>query len=420
MAAATKNQKKLIWSWALYDWANSAFATTVMAGFFPLFFKAYWSSGFSVVESTSVLALTNSVASLFLALSAPPLGAIADAGAWRKKFLFVFTLLGALSSIALAGVSEGEWLTASILYAFGVVGFIGAITFYDSLLVQVVEPQKFDRVSGLGYAVGYLGGGILFALNVWMYSSPDTFRITDKLFAIKLSFVTVGVWWLLFSLPLFVFVPEWKSAKKPSLLKSVQVGFKELKRHLKLVLRDRRLLFFLIGYLFYIDGVNTIVKMAVDYGMSIGLEAGDLIKALLMVQFIGFPAAIGFGYLGERFGPKTGIWICLLVYLGITIHAYFITSATEFYVLAGLIGLVQGGIQALSRSYYARLIPAQESAQYFGFFNMIGKFSSILGPMLVALLSYSLNNSRAGILGLVVFFVLGGLFLHLSQASRKG
>ena len=408
---AAKTERSLIWSWALYDWANSAFATTVIAGFFPLFFKQYWAADLPALDSTAILAYSNSIAAIFLAITSPVFGAIADEGRLRKRMLFIFTLMGVACTCWLAFIGQGEWLTAAWAYSLAVFGFTAGLTFYDSLLVQIVKPKNFDRVSGFGYALGYLGGGILFAVNVWMYLKFGTDGV-------RWSFLSVAVWWLLFSLPLFLNIPEPGHGRRPPFITSAARGFSSLKKYFKQLRRDKKLFYFLLGYLFYIDGVNTIVKMAVDYGLSIGLESTDLIKALLLVQFIGFPSAVAFGYFGEKLGPFKGIWLCLITYFGITIFSYFIETSLQFYILAAIIGVVQGGIQSLSRSSYARLVPPEHSAEYFGFFNMVGKFSAILGPLLVAGVGSALNNSRAGILVLVVFFIAGGAFLTYSQQFK--
>lgn len=415
----TKSKRKLIWSWALYDWANSAFATTILAGFFPVFFKKYWTGDFSAVESTYYLGLVNSLASFALALMSPGLGAIADDGAWKKRFLFFFTVLGAVGSLALSFVGQGQWMPACLWFTVGLIGFNGGLTFYDALLVEVAEEDRIDRVSGLGYSLGYLGGGLLFAINVVMTQKPEWFGFPDAVAAVKVSFVTVAVWWLVFSIPLFLWVPERPPRRRVQWLQMIKNGFSSVWENGRSLTKHKALLFFLLGFFFYNDAVNTIIKMAVDYGMSIGLESADLIKALLMVQFIGFPAAIGFGFLAEKIGPQRGIWICLIAYLCVTIYAYYLNSTTEFFMLAGVIGIFQGGIQALSRSFYARLVTPQESAQYFGFFNMMGKFSSILGPFLVGYISLVTGNPRAGILILSVFFAAGGYLLFLSQRQRR-
>lgn len=403
------SKRKVIWSWAMYDWANSAFATTVMAGFFPLFFKKYWSAGFSVTESTYALGLANSGASLILAFIAPLLGAAADRAAYRKKLLFACTVVGALGSAGLGFIGEGQWSLAILLFSLGIIGFNGGLPFYDALLVQVAEEKNVDRVSALGYGLGYLGGGLLFLLNVVMY-------LRFGVAGIQWSFVSVGVWWLVFSVPLFLNVAEWPAREPQPLWESLKESASHTAAHWRELKRHRALLFFLLAFLLYNDAVNTIVKMAVDYGMSIGLADTDLIKALLLVQFIGFPSAIAFG----RMEPVKGIWLCLIGYLAVTVYAYFLNSAAEFYAVAAVIGLIQGGIQALSRSYYARLVTPEESAKYFGFFNMIGRFSSIFGPFLVGLIGTATGNPRAGILVLTLFFAAGGLLLLRSGFEAKG
>jgi UMF1 family MFS transporter len=413
-----KPKRKLIYSWAFYDWANSAFATTVMAGFFPLFFKKYWTGDFPVVTSTYYLGVINSVSSLILALVSPALGAVADQGAWRKRFLFLFTGLGIFGSGALGLISQGEWVMASVAYSVGLLGFSGALPFYDALLVEVADRKDFDRVSALGYALGYLGGGLLFLLNVAMYLSPSTFGFPDAAVAVRFSFITVAFWWFFFSIPLFRNVIERPARLKAHWLTVTRGGFKSFWLSCLELRRNRALLFFLLGFLFYNDAVNTIVKMAVDYGMSLGLEPSDLIKALLMVQFIGFPAAILFGRVGEKHSPLVGIAICLVVYTLATYAAYRLQTSFQFFALAAVIGVVQGGIQSLSRSYFARLVNPDDSAQFFGFFNMIGRFSSIAGPFLVGWVSLQTGNPRAGILILILFFAAGGVFLSLSTKRR--
>ncbi len=415
----TKSKRKLVYSWAFYDWANSAFATTVMAGFFPLFFKKYWTGDFSVVESTYYLGLINSSASLLLALFSPALGAIADQGAWRKRFLFIFTGLGIFGSGALGFIAQGQWMMASLAYSVALIGFSGGLPFYDALLVEVASEKEFDRVSALGYALGYLGGGLLFLINVAMYLSPSTFGFPDGAAAVKFSFITVGFWWFLFSIPLFRNVLERPARLQAHWMTVTRGGFVSLWATMRELNKNKALLFFLIGFLFYNDAVNTIVKMAVDYGMSLGLEAQDLIKALLLVQFIGFPSAILFGRIGEKYSPLKGIALCLIVYMAATYAAYLLHTSFQFYLLAAVIGVVQGGIQSLSRSYFARLVNPDDSAQFFGFFNMIGKFSSIVGPFLVGWVSLRTGNPRAGILVLILFFIVGGGLLLMSAQKTK-
>ena len=413
-----KKNKKII-SWALYDWGNSAFATTVMAGFFPVFFKQYWCSGVEVSISTFRLGLANSLGSLLVIILAPLLGAIGDQAAAKKKFLFFFTLLGVTMSGSLHFISQENWTAAAVLYIFGIIGFSGGNVFYDSLLVSVAPPAQTDRVSALGFSLGYLGGGLLFAFNVLMTQQPALFGLADSAAAVRLSFISVALWWLLFSIPLMLFVPEPPSPLHQSASGSLMAGFHQLKNTFREIRRLRVVFCFLVAYWLYIDGLDTIVRMAVDYGMALGFDSAGLILALLITQFIGFPSAIVFGRLGERFGTKRAILAGLAVYLGVTVWAMFMQSITEFYLLAAAIGLAQGGIQALSRSLYSRIIPADKAGEFFGFYNMLGKFAAVIGPLLMGWLSVLTGKPRLSLLA-VIFLLISGAALLCFVDEKKG
>jgi UMF1 family MFS transporter len=375
----------------MYDWANSAFATTVMAGFFPIFFKQYWSYGVDVNMSTAQLGFGNSVASLLVALMAPFIGAIADKGSAKKKFLIFFAYLGVLMTAGLLIVHKGQWAMAIFVYVMGVIGFSGANVFYDAILPAITTEDRIDYVSSLGFSMGYLGGGLLFLINVLMTLIPQTFGLPDAVAAVRFSFLTVAIWWGLFTIFTIAWVPEDTSAATVKRGESiVTAGIRQLVNTFKKVRHLKTVFLFLLAYWFYIDGVDTIIRMAVDYGLSLGFEPNDLIVALLLVQFVGFPAALMFGKLGERWGVRKAIYLAIGIYMCITVGGTMITRKEEFFVLAALIGLVQGGIQALSRSYYSRLIPKNQTAEYYGFYNMLGKFAAILGPVLM------------GIVGLIV------------------
>ncbi|MCX8048936.1 MAG: MFS transporter [Methylohalobius sp.] len=398
-------------AWALYDFANSAFATTVMAGFFPVFFKHYWHPG-DPAESTFALGMANALSSALIMIFAPWLGAIADQGRLHKVLLLGFTLLGIGATFSLAPLGQGQVLYALVLYGIGLIGFSGANIFYDSLLVEVAHPKEYERVSSLGFALGYLGGGLLFAFNVWMALRPERFGLSLQEQAIRLSFASVAGWWLVFSLPLCFGIRQTPMAK-PSVNLMLR-GWQQLTQTLSHLRAHRAAFLFLIAYWFYIDGVDTIVRMAVDYGLGIGLAWQDLILALLVVQFIGFPAAVVFGRLGEKIGAKRAILCGLSTYVGVTLFAAGLSSAAEFYALAVLIGLVQGGVQALSRSLYAHLIPKDRAAEFFGFYNMLGKFAAVIGPFLVGTTGLLLQDPRAGILSVLLLFGLGaGLLLKV-------
>jgi len=401
-----------VFSWALYDWANSAFATAVLAGFFPLFFKEFWSSDLTATESTFQLGLANSLASTIIVILAPVLGAIADVGGVRKRLLLLFALLGICMTAGLYFVAQGQAWLALGLFTLASIGFSGSIVFYDSLIVSVTEEQHYDVVSAYGYALGYLGGGLLFATTVAMTLWPELFGLANATVAVQVSFLCVSVWWLVFTVPLLMFVPEQRQSGRLNTFTVIKGGFQQLFASFQKVRRLRYVFLFLLAYWLYIDGVDTIVRMAVDYGMALGFSASDLITALLITQFIGFPSAIAFGFVGKRIGAKTAILICIGIYFAVTVWAYRMDSIKEFYVLAIVIGLVQGGVQALSRSLYARLIPPDKSAEFFGFYNMLGKFAAILGPLMVGVVGMLTDSSRLAILSISILFVAGGVLLY--------
>jgi UMF1 family MFS transporter len=385
-------------SWAMYDWANSAFATIIIAGFFPVFFKQYWNAGVPVTESTFRLGLVNSLASLAIMLMAPVLGAIADHLGRRKGLLVMFASLGMYLTGALYLVGAGNWVLAACFYGAAILGFSGSNIFYDSLLPFVSTKEDVDRTSALGFSLEWLG----------LDSVSDV---------IRLSFVLVAIWWLVFSLPLIFFVREPARQARDASQSVLLAGFQRVGRTFHEVRRHRNVWLFLVAYWLYIDGVDTIVRMAVDYGLSLGFEQKSLLLALLITQFTGFPAALVFGHLGDRYGTKNGIFLALGIYIIVTVHGALMKEAWEFYFLAFAIGLAQGGIQALSRSMYARMIPADRTAEFFGFYNMMGKFAAILGPFIMGWMAAMTGNPRAGILSLLVLFLAGGVLLTRIQVG---
>ncbi|MBL9200156.1 MAG: MFS transporter [Opitutaceae bacterium] len=403
--------RRAIWSWAFIDWANSAFSIVVMTAFFPIFFKEYWSAvpGMTPEKSTWYLGLANSLSSLVIAVLAPLLGSIADQGNAKKKFLFGFTLLGAAATAALPLAAKGQYALAATLYAIAALGFSGNSMFADALITDVGEKENFDRVSALGYALGYVGSGLLFVFCSAMTAAPAKFGLADAAAAVTLSFWITAGWWLLFTVPCLLWVRE-NPAVAPAGEGSVLTrGFHQLVKTFGEIRRDRRILFFLAGYILYIDGVNTVIKMAVDFGKAIGLDSAGMLKALIVTQFVAFPAAIVFGRIGEKFGARRGIMLGVAVYAGLCVFATRIDSQAEFFTMAVVVGLVQGGVQSLSRSYFARIIPAEKGGEYFGFYNMVGKFAAILGPTLMGV-SALYVGSRLAILSLLLLFG-GGLWL---------
>ena len=418
--------KKSIYSWALYDWANSAFATTVMAGFFPIFFAQYWSNPEDLSISTFYLGLGNSVASIIVVLLAPILGAIADRGTYKKRFLVFFAFLGILMTAGLALISQGMWQIALLTYVIATVGFSGANIFYDSLLPAVSNKDNVDYVSGLGYALGYIGGGILIVINFLMITYPSFFGFADSVEGIKWSFISVALWWAIFSIPILLFVKEPKYHKAETSLQTIKSGFKQLKntfneiRHLKVVFT------FLIAYWLYIDGVDTTVRMAADFGITLGFDSTTIMGALVLVQFIAFFATLFYVKFADKIGIKNAIYFAIAAYMVIILSGYFVTEAWHFYVIAGMIGCFQGGIQTLSRSLYARIIPENKSAQFFGFFNMWGKFAAVIGPLLMGSVTLILSNiiddqilsARIGLQSIMILFILGALVLSKVNISE--
>lgn len=411
--------RRNILAWAFYDWANSAFATVVMAGFFPIFFREYWSAGQPSQAITLHLGAATSAASLTIILAAPLLGAVADQAGLRKRFLLMFASLGVLMTGALFWIAQGEWLVAAVIYAFAAIGFGGANAFYDSLLVVVAPRDRYDQISALGFALGYLGGGLLFALCVVMYTFPLTFGFTSGAQAVQTSFLIVALWWAVFTLPLLICVKEASSPHHAShSAGAFRAGLRQLEATIGHIRQLRMAALFLFAYWLYIDGVDTVVVMAVDYGKALGFDTNDLILALLLVQFVGFPATLAFGYLGRRLGTKTGILIAIGVYMLVLCWAATIDAAWEFYVLAVAIGMVQGGIQSLSRAYYARLIPPAQAAEFFGFYNMLGKFAAIIGPVMVGWVGVLTGSPRIGILSLLILFIAGATILTFVDARQ--
>jgi UMF1 family MFS transporter len=402
-------------AWAFYDWGNSAFATVVMASLFPLMLRGYWLPADAAPETgTILLGKTSAIAGILVAAIAPLAGAIGDRRGNRATLLAAFALCGIGATMMLAGSPAADPTPAVIAFIVATIGFAGANAFYDSLLISVTERKRFDFVSGVGFSLGYLGGGLLFGCIVFALAKPESFGFADATAVAKAAFVLVGVWWLVFTLPLLFSVKD-KVDKSVKPTQAVVAGVKQLLHTFQDVRKDKTVFIFLLAYFFYIDGVNTVMKMAVDYGAALKLPQSSLVKALLVTQFVGFPAAIIYSKLGEKIGAAKGILIGICVYAVSVIFASKMNSVAEFYGLAVVIGLVQGGVQALSRSLFASLIPPDKASEYFGFYNMLGKLSSILGPFLMAYVAAKTGNNRISILSLLLLFGLGGIILVYSQ-----
>ena len=409
--------RRVIRAWTMYDWANSAFATTIMAAVLPAFYSSVAGATLSPVQASSYWGYTNTIAMLLVAVSAPVLGAIGDHSGARKRLLGGFAGLGIAFTALMVLVSSGDWLLASALYILGHIGFSGANIFYDSLLPHITRPEDIDWVSTRGYAIGYLGGGLLLALNLVMIqpglvglaSLPG---IPNAEWGARLSFLTVAIWWAVFSLPLFRQVPE-----PPAMVASdesrsaIRASFQRLGHTLRDIRRYRELFKFLIAFWLYNDGIGTIIIMAVIFGTEIGLKQADLIGAILMVQFVGIPFSIAFGWLARRLGTKRSILLALGVYALISVGGYFMHTALHFWALALLVSTVQGGSQGLSRSLYGAMCPKSKTSEFFGFYDVSSKFAGILGPAMFGIVGILTGSSRLSIVSLVIFFVVGGLLL---------
>lgn len=407
-----QENRRAVWSWAFIDWANSAFAIVVMTAFFPIFFSDYWAEapGMSPERKTAYLGYANTISSVVIGLLAPVLGSIADQGNSKRRFLLAFTLLGAAATAALPLAAKGQYLLAATLYAVAALGFAGNNLFTDALLTEVAEPRHYDRVSARGYALGYLGSGALFVGCTLAVKDPAKFGLAGPVAAVNAAFLVTAVWWLVFTVPALLWVRE-TTATPPAGAGSVLArGFRQLAGTFRELRGDRRMLYFLGAYILYIDGVNTVIKMAVVFGKAIGLDSAGMLLALIVTQFVAFPAAIVFGRIGERFGAQRGILAGIAVYAGVCLFATRMDSPREFFAMAVVIGLVQGGVQSLSRSYFARLIPPEKGGEYFGFYNLLGKFAAVLGPTLMGVTAM-LIDARTSILALLVLFAAGGWLL---------
>ncbi len=484
-----KARRRSVRAWIMYDWANSAFATTTMAAVLPVFYSTVAAKGaLTPVEASSNWGFTQTIGMLLVAFAAPVLGAIADYSGAKKRFLAAFAIPGILAASLMVFISTGDWLLASLLYVIGEIGFSGSLIFYDSLLPHVAEPDEIDMVSARGYAFGYLGGGLLLALNILWIQLPDLFGITalgarfgvsGTEMATRLSLFSVGVWWAVFSIPLFRNVPEppLRRLQKETLGNPIAGGFGRLVRTFRELRLYRQLLLFIIAFWIYNDGIGTIIKMATIYGSEIGIGQIDLIGALLLTQFVGIPFSLIFGRLPARGNPRQPFFLAYVVYNAITIPiigmlaprlgltsgpmgvglvlanqipafllswligtrflrglalrintkaaillglgvytlvaiwGFFMRSAPEFWLLAVMVGLVQGGTQALSRSLFGNMIPKAQTAEFFGFYDMSSKFAGILGPFVFAVVGRLAGSSRLSILSLIAFFILGGIVL---------
>ncbi len=404
--------RKPIIGWILYDWANSAFATTIMAAVLPNFFSSYLAATIPPAMASSAWAYGNTLAMLLVAFAAPVLGAIADYRNSKVQFLMIFMLVGVLATGALFFPQKGQWELALVFYILAFIGFAGSMVFYDALLPIVAPRDKLDTISIMGYAVGYLGGGILLALNLWMILQPEWWGFASSVQAVRWAFVSVAVWWLLFSFPLVKWVREPAGSIGKPMGSPIREGFRRTFRTLRHLRQYRQAFRFLMAFWLYSDGIGTIIKMAVIFGTEIGIGPSDLIGAILLVQFVGVPLSLLYIRLARRFSTRRAIQMGLLGYSLITIGGFFLKEGWHFWLLAIMVGCVQGGTQALSRSFFSRLIPREMSGEFFGFYDISQKFAGILGPFIFGITAQLTGNSRWGIFSLIVFFIGGMVLLN--------
>jgi UMF1 family MFS transporter len=399
-------------AWAMYDWANSAFQTTIIAAVFPIYYEKVAAAGLPGPVATSRFAWATTWSILIVAIVAPLLGAVADYRPVKKRMIAVFLAIGASATAAMFFITEGEWRLALVLFVIGNIGVASSIVFYESLLPHLASEDELDVVSSAGYAVGYVGGGLLLAINIVMMSQPQWFLLPDRGVAVRASLASVAVWWALFSIPLFRTVREPPVARATARSGNAVVAaaarvaktFRDLRRY-------RQAFLLLLAFLIYNDGIQTIIRMATTYGAEIGLDENAMIAALLVTQFIGIPFAFLFGAMADRIGAKRAVFIGLGVYAVITVLGYYMRSSWQFFALAVLVGMVQGGTQALSRSLFASMIPRQKSSEFFAFFGVFERYAGILGPAIFAWVVQRSGTSRNAILSVIAFFIVGAVIL---------
>jgi UMF1 family MFS transporter len=411
--AKSYSYRQIVNAWCMYDWANSAFATSILAVILPTYFSGVAGSTLpSKVVATSYWGYANSIAMVLVGLAAPILGALADHSGKKKLLLSRFAALGIIATALLVFISTGDWLLALILYILGHIGFSGSLVFSDSLLAHVAKPEEIDQVSTKGYAMGYAGGGILLAINLAWIMKPEWFGIPSVEMASRLSFLSVAVWWALFSIPLFKRVPEPPAVREQGESQALLRGaFQRLGHTFREVRKYKELIKFLVAYWLYNDGIGTVMVMAAIYGAELNISQTHLIGTILMVQFVGVPFAYLFGWLAKRIGAKRSILIALGIYALVSGFGYFVTQALHFWVLGFVVAMVQGGSQALSRSLYSSMTPKAKTAEFFGFYEVSSKFAGIIGPTLFGLVGQATGSSRYAILALIPLFVIGGILL---------
>jgi UMF1 family MFS transporter len=418
---------RTIFGWCMYDWANSAFATTTLGALLPVYFadSVVSKAGVRVpfldvtTNATTLWGVTVGGSALIVALIAPVLGAIADFSASKRRFLAFFCCIGGLSAASMYVLQPGDVWLALLLMTVGNIGFVGGNVFYDAFLPHLAEPDRLDAVSGRGYAYGYVGGGLLFLINLLVVQYHEALGLGLGT-AVRLSLCSAGVWWLGFGMVALWFLSEAPASERlPPGVSMAACGVQRALRTFRKALRHRHLWIFLAAFMIYNDAIQTVLTMAAIYGKAeLGFETGTLLGCLLMIQIVAAPGALLFGWVAGRVGTKRVIMGALLIWMGVVLYAYQMTRPSEFWVLGGVVGLILGGSQALSRSLYGTFIPKEASAEFYGFFSVFNKFSAVWGPLVFGIVRHTSGTSRISILVTGVFFLIGLILLGLVDEEK--
>ena len=398
-------------SWAFYDWANSAYTLIVVTAILPLYFKSSATqAGIDAATSTAYWGYANSFSTLIVSILAPILGTIADFKGFKKRFFIIFATLGVIFTLMLAVVPSDQWLVILICFIVTSIGFTGANIFYDSFLVDVTTEERMDRISANGYALGYVGSIIPFVISIALIMTAQLNILPLSVtIASQIAFVITALWWGFFTIPMLKNVEQrYYVERVPN---PVSTSFKKLYSTFKNIKAYKPLFIFLIAYFFYIDGVHTVINMSTAFGSDLGISSTTLLIILFMTQVVAAPFTVLFGKLGGKYSEKTMIIVGIFVYIIVCFYAYFLDSALDFWILAMLVGTSQGGIQAMSRSYFAKLVPKESSNEFFGFYSIFGKFAAIIGPLLVGVTAQYTGNTNSGVFSLVILFIIGAIIL---------
>ena len=406
---------KEVKAWISYDMGNSAFATTVVAAFFPIFYNQYWASNIDSILSAEYLSWTLVISNVALLFTAPLIGAITDISKTTKSLFISMVMISIICVALLFFVEAGSWIYALVFFGIANYFFSASNVLYDKILVQITSPDLFSKISGYGYAWGYFGGGLLFLINALMSLNPELFGLSTQAEAIRWSFITVSVWWTIFLLPISITLKDKTiSSSKKILSSSINSIFTTLKS----ISKYRNVFIFLIAFFLFIDGVHTVMALASTFALNLGLDTSSIIIALILVQFIAFPSTLMWSYIAQKRGDKLVINISIVIYIGIILYSFSLSNSTEFYILAALVGFVQGGIQGSSRSLFAKLIPAEKAGEFFGIFNTFGKAGAFMGPALVGIFLAIFKNTIVMLLPILILFILGLIVLYFVDTNE--